>query len=84
MNLCVSGVFKERDNKSVKRGFSRVFVIVPFQTGFCIANEELFVTNATAQQMRVSIRYIRFIVIRFPSVRYRDLKFLIFRSVRCN
>jgi hypothetical protein len=55
--MSVAGIFLERDaskNQPV-RSFSRVFVIVPFGDGFCIANEQLFVTNATDEQKKVRI-----------------------------
>jgi hypothetical protein len=35
------------------RSFSRAFSIVPFGDGFCIANDTLFVTNATDEQKKV-------------------------------
>jgi hypothetical protein len=37
------------------RSFNRAFVIVPFGVGFCIVNEQLFVTNATEEQSKVSL-----------------------------
>ncbi|XP_048058762.1 nuclear RNA export factor 1 isoform X1 [Megalobrama amblycephala] len=51
----VSGVFKEVDDKSRDsvRAFSRVFITVPARnSGLCIVNDELFVRNATAEEMR--------------------------------
>jgi nuclear RNA export factor len=55
--MSVSGLFLEhgpRTNQPL-RSFSRVFVIVPFGAGFCIINEQLFVTNATEEQSKVSL-----------------------------
>ncbi|XP_067313113.1 nuclear RNA export factor 1 isoform X2 [Pseudorasbora parva] len=51
----VSGVFKEVDDKSRDsvRAFSRVFITVPARnSGLCIVNDELFVRNATIEEMR--------------------------------
>uniref|UniRef100_A0A673J1P5 Nuclear RNA export factor 1-like n=1 Tax=Sinocyclocheilus rhinocerous TaxID=307959 RepID=A0A673J1P5_9TELE len=51
----VSGVFKETDGKSRDsfRAFSRVFIAVPaVPAGLCIVNDELFVRNATTEEIR--------------------------------
>nr|XP_001923961.1 nuclear RNA export factor 1 [Danio rerio] len=51
----VCGVFKEMDGKSREtyRAFSRVFIAVPAgSTGLCIVNDELFVRNATTEEIR--------------------------------
>ncbi|XP_051536491.1 nuclear RNA export factor 1-like [Myxocyprinus asiaticus] len=51
----VSGVFKEVDSKSRDsfRAFSRVFVAVPAgNAGLCIVNDELFVRNATMEEIQ--------------------------------
>ncbi|XP_026090885.1 nuclear RNA export factor 1-like isoform X1 [Carassius auratus] len=51
----VSGVFKEIDGKSRDsfRAFSRVFIAVPAgNTGLCIVNDQLFVRNATTEEIR--------------------------------
>uniref|UniRef100_A0A671S875 Nuclear RNA export factor 1 n=1 Tax=Sinocyclocheilus anshuiensis TaxID=1608454 RepID=A0A671S875_9TELE len=51
----VSGVFKEIDGKSRDsfRAFSRVFIAVPAgNAGLCIVNDELFVRNATTEEIR--------------------------------
>ncbi|KAK7131013.1 hypothetical protein R3I94_016221 [Phoxinus phoxinus] len=50
----VSGVFKEMDCKSREtyRAFSRVFIAVPAGIGLCIVNDELFVRNATTEEIR--------------------------------
>uniref|UniRef100_A0A8C1W4X9 Nuclear RNA export factor 1 n=1 Tax=Cyprinus carpio TaxID=7962 RepID=A0A8C1W4X9_CYPCA len=51
----VSGVFKETDGKSRDsfRAFSRVFIAVPAgNAGLCIVNDELFVRNATTEEIR--------------------------------
>ncbi|GFG38323.1 hypothetical protein Cfor_01734 [Coptotermes formosanus] len=56
--MSVSGLFLEhgpRTNQPL-RSFSRVFVIVPFGAGFCIINEQLFVTNATEEQSKVAFK----------------------------
>lgn len=54
--MSVSGLFLEQGPRTNQplRSFSRVFVIVPFGAGFCIINEQLFVTNATEEQSKVS------------------------------
>ncbi|XP_046383799.1 nuclear RNA export factor 1-like [Ischnura elegans] len=50
--ISVSGLFKEtKTNREPIRAFNRVFVIVPSPGGgFCIVNEQLFITNATKEQ----------------------------------
>uniref|UniRef100_A0AAR2JYJ1 NTF2 domain-containing protein n=1 Tax=Pygocentrus nattereri TaxID=42514 RepID=A0AAR2JYJ1_PYGNA len=51
----VSGVFKEMDGKSRDsvRAFSRVFIAVPaMNSGLCLVNDELFVRNATTEEIR--------------------------------
>uniref|UniRef100_A0A673MKY9 Zgc:153681 n=1 Tax=Sinocyclocheilus rhinocerous TaxID=307959 RepID=A0A673MKY9_9TELE len=51
----VSGVFKEADDNLSDRvsAFSRVFITVPAQnSGLCIVNDELFVRNATSEEIR--------------------------------
>ncbi|XP_055036957.1 nuclear RNA export factor 1 [Misgurnus anguillicaudatus] len=51
----VTGVFKEVEGKSRDsyRSFSRVFIAVPAgNTGLCIVNDELFVRNATTEEIR--------------------------------
>uniref|UniRef100_A0A673HVA4 Nuclear RNA export factor 1 n=1 Tax=Sinocyclocheilus rhinocerous TaxID=307959 RepID=A0A673HVA4_9TELE len=51
----VSGVFKEIDGKSRDsfRAFSRVFIAVPAgNAGLCIVNDELFIRNATTEEIR--------------------------------
>ncbi|XP_056106149.1 nuclear RNA export factor 1 [Rhinichthys klamathensis goyatoka] len=51
----VSGVFKEVDDQSRDsvRAFSRVFVTVPARnSGLCIVNDQLFVRNATTEEIR--------------------------------
>lgn len=53
--LNVSGIFKElrSGHKSAPiRHFFRTLVIVPAGSGFCIANEQLHITNATEQQIK--------------------------------
>ncbi|XP_042201185.1 pyruvate carboxylase, mitochondrial [Callorhinchus milii] len=55
--LCFSvyGVFKEVDGKSRDsvRAFSRVFVAVPAENaGLCIVNDQLFIRNATTEEIR--------------------------------
>ncbi|XP_063228804.1 nuclear RNA export factor 1-like [Bacillus rossius redtenbacheri] len=57
MNVVVTGVFREPDSKdSALRAFARTFVIVPFGTGYCIVNEQLFVTPATPSQVKVAFQ----------------------------
>ncbi|NXW97573.1 NXF1 factor, partial [Larus smithsonianus] len=55
--LCfaVHGIFKEVDGKSRDsvRAFTRMFIAVPAgNTGLCIVNDELFVRNATTEEIR--------------------------------
>ncbi|XP_025070745.1 nuclear RNA export factor 1 [Alligator sinensis] len=55
--LCfaVHGIFKEVDGKSRDsvRAFTRVFVVVPAgNSGLCIVNDQLFVRNATTEEIR--------------------------------
>lgn len=55
--LTVAGIFKElRSGHKTPpiRYFFRTLVIVPAGSGFCIANEELHVTNATEDQAKVN------------------------------
>ncbi|KAF5288344.1 hypothetical protein FQR65_LT12079 [Abscondita terminalis] len=57
--LTVTGIFKElrSGHKSTPiRHFCRTLVIVPAGSGFCIANEQLHVTNATEQQTKRSFK----------------------------
>lgn len=57
MHISVSGIFKEISTEgkdsSPLRSFNRVFIIVPAGSGFCIANEQLYVTNCTPKQIKV-------------------------------
>ncbi|KAK7137621.1 hypothetical protein R3I94_013313 [Phoxinus phoxinus] len=52
----VSGVFKEVDeikSRDSVRAFSRVFITVPARnSGLCIVNDQLFVRNATTEEIR--------------------------------
>lgn len=50
----VSGVFKENSkSRDSFRAFSRVFIAVPaVPAGLCIVNDELFVRNATTEEIR--------------------------------
>ncbi|XP_069749949.1 nuclear RNA export factor 1-like isoform X2 [Narcine bancroftii] len=55
--LCftVHGVFKDVDSKSREtvRAFSRVFIAVPAgNAGLCIVNDQLFIRNATTEEIR--------------------------------
>ncbi|XP_010868946.2 nuclear RNA export factor 1 [Esox lucius] len=55
LSFTVSGVFKEVEGKSRDsvRAFSRVFITVPAGgTSLCIVNDELFVRNATTEEIR--------------------------------
>uniref|UniRef100_A0A8C9R5X6 Nuclear RNA export factor 1 n=1 Tax=Scleropages formosus TaxID=113540 RepID=A0A8C9R5X6_SCLFO len=55
LSFTVSGVFKEVDGKSRDsvRAFSRIFIAVPAgNAGLCIVNDELFVRNATTEEIR--------------------------------
>ncbi|KAF4091422.1 hypothetical protein AMELA_G00036720 [Ameiurus melas] len=51
----VNGLFKDIDAKSKEstRAFSRVFIAVPaVNNGLCLINDELFVRNATTEEIR--------------------------------
>jgi hypothetical protein len=52
ITMSVMGLFLElgpEENQPL-RSFNRVFVIVPRGDGFCIINEQMFVTNPTDEQ----------------------------------
>jgi hypothetical protein len=55
--MSVSGVFWELGptDKQSLRSFKRQFVIVPVGEGLCIISEQLFVTDTTDKQNKVSI-----------------------------
>jgi hypothetical protein len=57
ITISVAGLFLERglSKDEPLRSFSRVFMIVPHGDGFCIINEQMFVTNATDEQRKVRI-----------------------------
>lgn len=53
MLIIITGCFKERATKDQSiRYFDRVFTIVPEGTGFCIMNEQWFLTTATPEQQK--------------------------------
>ncbi|KAK4312904.1 hypothetical protein Pmani_015704 [Petrolisthes manimaculis] len=53
MVAVVSGVFRQvADHSPPIRFFSRSLTIVPEGTGFCIANEQLYITSATVEQIK--------------------------------
>jgi nuclear RNA export factor len=53
----IVGLFKERDERHTPiRYFSRTFAIVPLNGGFVIANELLFITTATTEQIKGSFK----------------------------
>ncbi|KAF4105084.1 nuclear RNA export factor 1 isoform X2 [Onychostoma macrolepis] len=55
LSFTASGVFKEADDKlrDQVKAFSRVFITVPARnSGLCIVNDELFVRNATSEEIR--------------------------------
>jgi hypothetical protein len=57
ITMSVTGLFQElgpEENQPL-RSFNRVFVIVPHGVGFCINNEQMFVTNPMEEQRKVSI-----------------------------
>nr|CAD7260445.1 unnamed protein product [Timema shepardi] len=55
--LCVTGLFREPEQKTPPiRSFMRTFVIVPVGSGFCIINEELFITCATTEQLESAFK----------------------------
>lgn len=56
--LSVTGIFRELESgqkTAPMRAFSRVLVIVPAGSGFCIINEQLHITNATESQIKVCV-----------------------------
>ncbi|CAH0393774.1 unnamed protein product [Bemisia tabaci] len=56
--VSLSGVFRERPVQTIPviRSFSRTFVIVPVNNGFCIINELLFVGIPTLEQAKVAFK----------------------------
>ncbi|XP_015011034.2 nuclear RNA export factor 1 isoform X1 [Drosophila erecta] len=61
MVFTVTGLFKELNGEASNPGsmqlydlrhFARTYVVVPQNTGFCIRNETIFITNATHEQLR--------------------------------
>uniref|UniRef100_A0A674BTA3 Nuclear RNA export factor 1 n=1 Tax=Salmo trutta TaxID=8032 RepID=A0A674BTA3_SALTR len=53
LSFTVTGVFKEGKSRDSVRAFCRVFVTVPAGgTSLCIVNDELFVRNATTEEIR--------------------------------
>lgn len=74
--LTVSGLFKELKTSHKTpptRYFFRTLVIVPAGSGFCIANEQYHVSNATPEQAKVSVVVIFFRV--FTDSRSLNVKF---------
>lgn len=54
MVAVVSGVFSQVADRSPPiRSFTRTLVIVPEGSGYCITNEQLYLTNATVDQIKV-------------------------------
>ena len=64
MHVSVSGIFKELNEgkETPLRSFNRVFIIVPSGSGFCIANEQLFITNCTPSQLKVTSHLIKYCI----------------------
>ena len=65
IHVVLRGVFKQViDSNSPIRSFMRALVIVPVGGGYCICNEELFISSATVEQVRVSImiKFFQFIL----------------------
>ncbi|XP_047099538.1 nuclear RNA export factor 1-like [Schistocerca piceifrons] len=58
MVVAVSGMFREPGGSKPFpiRSFSRVMVIVPHGVGMCITNDELLITNPTADQLKVAFQ----------------------------
>ncbi|XP_075232408.1 nuclear RNA export factor 1-like isoform X2 [Lycorma delicatula] len=58
ISLSVTGVYREptSSKKLPIRSFSRVFVIVPAGSGFCIINDLLSITNASPDQAREAFK----------------------------
>lgn len=51
----VGGLFRQvADHSPPIRSFSRTLTVVPEGSGFCIANEQLYITTATVEQIKVS------------------------------
>lgn len=65
VQLTLTGVYRREGLKSKNvsiRSFQRSLIIVPIGAGFCIANEQLFVTLATPDQVKVMIREFLFLL----------------------
>lgn len=57
MNVTLSGVFKQVvDRAPPVRFFTRSFTIVPEGSGYCICNEQLYLTFATSEQIKRSFK----------------------------
>ena len=54
MVVVVCGVYSQiADRNPPIRSFKRTLVIIPEGNGYCITNEQLFLTNATVDQIKV-------------------------------
>ena len=55
--MSVAGVFRERiERHALIRYFQRIFVIIPSTIGFCIVNEQLHITCATPEQIKMAFK----------------------------
>ena len=53
MLITVTGLFKELDKKEQPiRYFNRTFIIIPEGSGYCIRNEQLYITQPTDAQLK--------------------------------
>ena len=54
MVVVVSGVYSQiADRNPPFRSFKRTMIIIPEGNGYCITNEQLYITNATVDQIKV-------------------------------
>lgn len=57
IHITLTGVFRQlADRSPLIRSFSRTFFVVPQGSGYCICNEELFITTATVEQIKKSFK----------------------------
>lgn len=57
MVASVTGLFREREERhSNIRWFQRVFIIVPFNGGFCVVNDQLHISCATSEQVKSAFK----------------------------
>ena len=78
----ITGLFKEfqssKENKDIINYFSRTLTIVPVGTGYCILNEQLYISEASNAQKRDfmtdTIQPVENFVPQTPTILSDDLK----------